>query len=122
MSETNENEQFDADILKCKDDIIRANEAVRPIDTGETIEPEEPEKVIPKFELHKQILGQERKISAAVRKPPGQKQQQAESKARSGLIPDADSRQNSNKNENNTEHIISEIVARDIERLCRGEF
>ena len=120
MNETDRNEQFDADILKCKDDILRASEAVRPIDTGKTIEPEEPETVIPKFELHKQILGQERKISASVRKAPGQKKQEPESQVRLGLVPDADSRQKSNEKENETEHIISEIVARDIERLCRG--
>jgi hypothetical protein len=141
MSKTDENEQFDDDILKCKDDILRASEDIRPIDTGtpdeqknddsrqentgstqgETCKPKESQTVIPKFELHEQILGQERKISASARKAPGQKKQEPESQAQSGLIPDADSQQKSNEKEKDTDHIISEIVARDIEKLCRGE-
>ncbi len=154
---TGNNEQIDADILQCKDDILRARGIIPPLageeekpakkvsaiseeqvkspreDTGsipiETIHPgEKPaesagaqqEKTeIPRFDLAEEIMAEQRKITAIRRKGPGEKieAQNQEPEVESigytiGQPVPAQPEQ---------ERIITEIVARDIERLCRGD-
>lgn len=70
---------------------------------------------IPKFDLAEQIMAEQRKIAAIRRKGPGKKteapkQQKVESIAHTLKPPPMLSEQ---------EQIIAEIVARDIEKMCR---
>ena len=71
---------------------------------------------IPKFDLAEQIMAEQRKIAAIRRKGPGkitkaqQQKQPVESIAHTVTPPPILSEQ---------EQIIAEIVARDIEKLCR---
>ena len=73
---------------------------------------------IPKFDLAEEIMAEQRKITAIRRKAPGQKteaqneERQAESIGRAIEQPPAALSEQ--------EQIIAEIVARDIEKLCRG--
>ena len=173
MSNAGNSEQFDADILQCKLDILRARDiipgappphekktrqkpesqktgentiqsaeaakisaekekttpektgsiAIEPIpakktaplprpvvsvnekEGAETLQ-EKPE--IPSFDLAEEIMAEQRKITAIRRKAPGKK-----TEAQPVDIEQPLSEQ---------EKIIAEIVARDIERLCRGDY
>ena len=168
MSNVNSDEQFDADTVQRKADILRARDIIPPYknitrqepdsqQTGknETRPPAEPktsvvkepghgnvpetrsEQVkpvedipavptkmeqqkseIPKFDLAKEIMAEQRRITAVRRKAPGQKDeaQRQEQEAESAgytigqplpALPEQ-------------KQIVAEIVARDIERLCKG--
>ncbi|TFG47420.1 MAG: hypothetical protein E4H40_06470 [Candidatus Brocadiia bacterium] len=100
------------------------------VNTGEKIE----KFVIPAFDLKEQILSEQRKNSSTARKGPGQKKPEADY----GIEPirdlsgvKKDNAENRTKIErrlearpeirgNETDRIIAEIVAKDIERLCGG--
>ena len=172
VSEAENNEQIDADILQCKADISRARDITpgtspphkkkphqkptsqkadeniihpadaaeistqeekktredtssTPIETTDSKAPppslaEQEKTEIPRFDLAEEIMAEQRKITAIKRKAPGKKSkaEKAEPEAEPAdhttieqpalTLPEQD-------------RIIAEIVARDIERLCRGD-
>jgi hypothetical protein len=165
----NNNEQTDADILQCKEDIRRARDIMPPYkgksheeskskktsenvtaspaaadksaekekthrkDTeerpAEQVKPEKSEPTesvstgrqesqIPKFDLAEEIMAEQRKITAIRRKAPGKRIEAGEQKVRSidyaGQQPMPVSPEQG--------QIITEIVARDIERLCQSGY
>lgn len=74
---------------------------------------------IPRFDLAEKIMAEHRKVTAVKRKAPGKKhelqKEERQSKSVGGAVeqPEPVSLEQ--------EQIIAEIVARDIEKLCRGE-
>ena len=137
MSNANNDEQFDADSLQRKADILRArdiipsyknitgqepdsqqtgtNEPSLPSDAKRALETEQQKREIPRFDLAEEIMAEQRRITAIRRKAPGEKdeaqrqEQEAESAGHTiGQPSPALSEQ---------EQIIAEIVRRDIERL-----
>jgi hypothetical protein len=72
---------------------------------------------IPKFDLAEQIMAEQRKITAVRRRAPGQKTKTPDRK------PQTQSSQYTFKPFvlSEQEKIIAEIVARDIQKLCRGD-
>jgi hypothetical protein len=187
VSKTESNEQFDADILQCKGDILRArditplhnnttpknpatqdstrettqsSDAVKlsthkdtssialPIKTipagsatGKETAPlprpavsvnkkEEAETLqslkgqekdeIPSFDLAEEIMAEQRKITAIRRKAPGQKTEAQRLKPETQIVDHIIEQPKPLLSEQ--ERIIVEIVARDIERLCRGDY
>ncbi|MFA5238597.1 MAG: hypothetical protein WC476_02660 [Phycisphaerae bacterium] len=79
---------------------------------------EKPE--IPSFNLAEEIMAEQRKITAIRRKKPGQRTETLRSRPQ---IQPADNTTEQEKPEPaEQEEIISEIVARDIERLCGGDY
>ncbi len=147
MSKAESSEQFDTDILQCKVDILRARDVIPPHDDAtpknpatqnnainedtspipiEEIPPTAPlprpvvsinkkeeaetlqeKSEIPSFDLAEEIMAEQRKITAIRRKAPGKKTDNIEQPT-SAL--------------SEQEKIIAEIVARDIERLCGGDY
>jgi len=135
VSETRSNKQTDADILRCKGDILRARDVIpgagkhepeaqskqikpgknirgSPIDNGQK------KAEIPRFDLAEEIMAEQRKITAIRRKAPGEKT------GAKGQEPVVESigytiRQPTSPL-SEQEEIIAEIVARDIERLRQG--
>ena len=87
------------------------------IEVGPAAEQEATE--IPQFDLAEEILAEQRKITAIRRKAPGvHKEPELETvKAH----PSGQAAEQSAATEPEQNRIIAEIVARDIERLCRGE-
>ena len=63
---------------------------------------------IPKFDLAEEIMAEQRKITAIRRKAPGEKKELQSQEAEA------------ERAQSYQEQIITEIVARDIERLLRG--
>ena len=115
------NEQFGDDILQSKADILRAKDIMppysnRPSQKDAATNPSE-KMEIPKFDLAEEIMAEHRKVTAVKRKSPGQKtepqvQKSAGETVRHTILPgQISSRQM---------QIISEIVARDIEKLCKS--
>ncbi len=173
MNNTGNYEQFDADILRCKVDILRArdtitsqddtakknsktqnsdtdsnevemstNEDTNPTDlpqipieeipANEPIAPLRPEAgekkaeisekapEIPSFDLAEEIMAEQRRITAIRRKAPGEK---AEVQKLKPEIQPVDHIIKEPKPElSKQEKIIAEIVSRDIERLCQGDY
>ena len=182
MSQAENNEQFDSDILQCKKDILRARDikpvspapkkkktdqeaesqerdanAIQSTDTAEisiqkekesredatsipvalpqaeaiprketaplpkpVVSVEKKEKAeIPKFDLAEEIMAEQRKITAVKRKAPGKKteDQRAEPQAEPVGYTTIEQPVPTPPEQ---DQIIAEIVARDIERLCRG--
>ncbi|MFZ0035061.1 MAG: hypothetical protein WAK60_08765 [Sedimentisphaerales bacterium] len=187
MNKTGNNEQFDADILQCKVDILRArditplhnnttpknpatqdrtrettpssdaaelsthkdtNSTAIPIETipagsaagkgtapllrpavsmnkkeeVETLQaPKGQEKgEIPSFDLAEEIMAEQRKITAIRRKAPGQKTEAQRLKPEAQIDDHIIEQPKPLLSEQ--ERIIAEIVARDIKRLCRGDY
>jgi len=139
MSQTENNKQIDADILQYKKaDVLRARDIIpgntRPDkknksqETGENKDQStdavemaaEKEGRIPTFNLAEDIMAAQRKISSIRRKAPGQRDrtQSQQPEAASGSY-HAIARPMPTPSQQ--EQIIAEIVARDIERLCRGD-
>ena len=121
MAKADYNEQIDDDILQSKADILRAKDILppysdRPPQKDAAANP--PEKMeIPKFDLAEEIMAEHRKVTAVKRKSPGQKtepqvQKSAGEPARHTILPGQIS--------SGQMQIISEIVARDIEKLCKS--
>ncbi|MHC4387924.1 MAG: hypothetical protein ACYS8I_06825 [Planctomycetota bacterium] len=144
-STPNHNEQVD-DISEGKKDVLRALDIMPPYgkaseettkapdaaerkeDTETRREEEEVQRSgtvegkreIPRFDLAEQILAEQRKISAIKRKAPGKRIDALRSAVEVGpahyaIRPPA-------PRQPYQQQIISEIVARDIERLCRGDY
>jgi hypothetical protein len=159
VSKADDNEQIDADILQCKEDVLRARDIMPPYDkkprpkaksqeTGEktsqsvkkgettlddtsqipieTIaskaaapaEPGRGKTEIPKFDLAEDIMAEQRKVTSIRRKAPGKKPaaQSHERKVVSTSYKTVQQAPSLSKQD----EIITEIVARDIARLCGG--
>lgn len=84
---------------------------------AETLQ-EKPE--IPRFDLAEEIMAEQRRITAIRRKAPGQKTEAQRSELQAQPIDYATERPTPALSEQ--EKIITEIVARDIERLCRRDY
>jgi len=128
-SKSNDNEQIGGDTLRAKKDILRARDVMPPykkIDAedkshnqtegraAEAVEAQRGKGEIPRFDLAEEIMAEQRKITAIRRKAPG-KTIETQKEERVGYtigqpIPAQPYQQ----------QVIAEIVARDIERLCRG--
>jgi hypothetical protein len=103
-----QSEQIDGDILQCRADVLRAADIIpgkSPQNTGT-----KPQNKIPKFDLAEEIMAQQRKITALRRKSPAVISTRSIGHAGKQPIETPLAQ----------EQIIAEIVARDIERLCKG--
>jgi hypothetical protein len=152
VSNAGNSEQFDTDILQCKADILRSRNIIplhenstqknpatqdstretaplpRPAvsvnkkEEAETLQAPKrqgkPE--IPSFDLAEEIMAEQRKITAIRRKAPGQKTEAQRLKPETPIVDHIIEQPESLLSEQ--EKIIAEIVARDIERLCRGDY
>jgi len=84
--------------------------------------PEEDEQVqaeIPRFDLAQEIMAEQRKITAIKRKAPSQKSEARKAEPQVGPVGHTIGLPMPVLSEQ--ERIVAEIVARDIERLCRGD-
>ena len=154
-NKSNQNEQTDADILQCKEDILRARdimppykktgenatrsddevegtakeEKIRHKDTTETqanqikpgkekqaepVRAQQEKNEIPRFDLAEDIMAEQRKISAIRRKAPVKTIETQKEEPVGYTIGQPIPAQPYQQ------QVIAEIVARDIERLCRG--
>jgi len=115
------NEQFDDGTQQSRADVLRAKDIMppysnRPPQKGAATSPSGKTE-IPKFDLAEEIMAEHRKVTAIKRKSPSQKtepqvQKSAGETAGHTILPgQMSSRQM---------QIISEIVARDIEKLCKS--
>jgi hypothetical protein len=93
-------------------------EQKKPVETApaEATSTEQQKSDVPKFNLAEKIMAEQRRITAVRRKGPGQEETQDQEKAEQGgsikkQAPPALSEE---------EQIIADIVARDIEMLCKG--
>ena len=134
-SKSNDSEQIDGDIPQLKKDILRAQDVMPPykkIDAegeshsqtegraAEALEAQRGKGEIPRFDLAEDIMAEQRKISAIRRKAPGKKNEAQ--KAEKEVEPVGYAVGWSTPAEPYQQQIITEIVARDIERLCRGNY
>jgi hypothetical protein len=140
MNEADKNEKLDADILECKEDILRASDIIPPYNTErngakeeqagkkeaeaakrddakplETKEIGEGRIEIPRFDLAEEIMSEQRKITAIKRKSPEKKM---EAEARPAVESFRYALEPQRLTASGQEDIIAEIVARDIKRLC----
>ena len=128
MSKANKNNQNDADILQCKADVLRAHdiipgspppaERVNRKDAAKHKDSEEEKAEIPRFDLAEKIMAEQRKIIAIRRKAPGKKTEAEKLEPQAEPVGYPIEQPMPEQSEQN--QIIAEIVARDIERLCRG--
>jgi len=132
-SKSNDSEQIDGDIPQLKKGILRAKDVMPPykkIDAegeshsqtegraAEAVEAQRGKGDIPRFDLAEEIMAEQRKISAIRRKGPGKKVQTQ--KAEPEIEPAGYIIGQPTPAQPYQEQIIAEIVARDIEMLCRG--
>jgi hypothetical protein len=75
---------------------------------------------IPSFDLAEEIMAEQRRITAIRRKAPGQKTEAQRLKPETQIVDHIIEQPKPLLSEQ--EKIIAEIVARDIERLCRGNY
>jgi hypothetical protein len=80
-------------------------------------EEEKREAEIPRFDLGKELMAEQRKVTAGRRRRPGEK---AAAEAEKKAEPVRDTAKERDLEEAEEDRIIAEIVARDIERLYRG--
>ena len=136
---TDNNKQIDTDILQSKADILRASDIIPsskkktfqelksqqttrstgfPVDgTKKSAETAQKQAEIPKFDLAEEIMAEQRQITAIRRKGPGEKnevQSRIDEVKSIGYAIKQPTQESSQQ-----EQIIAEIVARDIEKLCR---
>ncbi len=137
MSKAENNEQIDADILRARDIISlhkqKTREKSEPQKTGEDAaqsadttqksaqkaEALQQKSEIPRFNLADEIMAEQRKITAIKRKAPGRKAEAERSEPQVGAAGHTIGQPTPGQSEQ--DRIIAEIVARDIERLCRGD-
>jgi len=137
MSKAENNEQIDADILRARDIISLHKQktqqksepqktgqyATESADTAQTSAQKaetlrgKPE--IPRFDLADEIMAEQRKITATKRKAPGRKTEAERSQPLAGAAGRTIGQPTPGQPEQ--DRIIAEIVARDIERLRRGD-
>jgi hypothetical protein len=137
MSQAENNEQIDADILRARDIISlhkqKTHQKPQPQKTGEDAtesadtaqipaqkaETPREKTEIPRFDLAEEIMAEQRKITAIKRKAPGRKTEAERSEPQAGAAGHTIGQPTPGQSEQ--DRIIAEIVARDIERLCRGD-
>ncbi|MHC4148348.1 MAG: hypothetical protein ACYSR5_02570 [Planctomycetota bacterium] len=123
MSKADENEQIDADILECKKDVLRAQDIIpgsakdkkgdsAPLPASEQKRPE-----VPRFDLTEEIMAEQRKVTAIKRKGPGEKGTVSKAERQAGAV--GYKIGHPRKVAGEESRLIAEIVARDIEMLCR---
>lgn len=125
MSKADNNEQTDADILQCKEDILRARDIIPGTPKRDKVDlsplpPSAEEKgvEIPTFDLAEDIMTEQRKTAALRRKAPGKKTEDKSQELQAEVVGYTIGQPILEKSEQ--DRIIAEIVARDIERLRRG--
>lgn len=138
----NHNEQVDDDILQCKADVLRAQDIIpgtppskqktgkKPktqktgeattgsADTAESAIAHRQKSEIPKFDLAEEIMAEQRRITAIKRKSPTQKIKAQDQKLQVKSVGHTIEQPKLSEQD----EIITEIVARDIEKLCRGDY
>ena len=131
VSESDSSKKIDDEPLRISDIISSTNKSTSPKLNSEkvsqsrnsnpipieTIEPKETSKKpteIPKFNLAEEIMAEQRKVVAIKRKAPGLK-----ASAQSSPKPAAPADYTISPQLSQEQHIIAEIVARDIERFCK---
>lgn len=145
VNKANSNEQIDVDILQCKVDILRASDIIPPYkkkirqkrklqNNTVPIEPLRPKETavlaagrestatqseIPKFDLAEEIMAEQRKVTSIRRKSPGQKNEAQKSEPKAERVDYTIERPTPMLPKQ--EQIVAEIVARDIEGLCRSD-
>jgi len=155
VSKVENNEQFDADILRCKVDILRARDIMpgnapsykeetrqkpkpqndsenttrladaAPIPAekekpAESVSTQQEKTEIPRFDLAEEIMAEQRKITAIRRKAPSKKFEAQPERPQAKPIDYTIERSIPWQMEQ--DQIIAEIVTRDIEKLCRGDY
>ncbi len=139
-NDKNKQQQTDEDILQGKEDVLRARDIIPDSPQSENQpylekksehykESEDLEKSvidaednkakanIPQFDLAEEIMARHRKITAVKRKGPGQKEKAIVTKSEDKLKHRAIYQSMEKTPEE--ERLIAEIVARDIQKLCR---
>ncbi|MGD2094535.1 MAG: hypothetical protein PVH77_05965 [Phycisphaerales bacterium] len=125
----NSNKYDDTDILRAEDivppyntnveqkRVLREDAAFVEQDISSNDDWDQRADEVPKFDLAAQIMAEQRKITAVRRRAPGQKIKNPDRK------PQTQSSQYTFKPFvlSEQERIIAEIVARDIQKLCRGD-
>jgi hypothetical protein len=137
--ETDNNKQIDTDILQCKADILRASDII-PSSRKKVFQELKPQQAaqntsypanatenpavasqeqaeIPKFDLAEEIMAEQRKITAIRRKRPGKKNEVQNQDIE--VKPTGYATKQPTQKPSQQKQIIVEIVARDIEKLCR---
>ena len=99
---------------------IRAQQ-IKPVEgiQAEVINTEHRRSEIPRFNLAEKIMAEQRRITAVRRKGPGQTDEGQKQVQEVESVSDTKEQMSAELSEQ--EQIIVEIVARDVERLCRGE-
>ena len=132
VSKDPKNKRSDDDILRCKADILRAHDIIPTEQTqlkGPDTSPREkaaekdplrathPQTGVPKFNLAEEIMAEQRRIAAIKRKGPDKKTELDQPQVQSvGYAIEQPGQVLAKQDQ-----IITEIVARDIESVCRGE-
>jgi hypothetical protein len=123
MSEEEKNKQIDADIEQAKKDVLRARDIIPggakhdKSDSPPLPVAEQKQIEVPHFDLAEEILAEQRKITAVKRQAPGKKTRVE--KIRTQTEPVGHTIEPPMPSASEEDRIIAEIVARDIERLCR---
>ena len=121
MASKDENsDKIGTDALAHRKDVLRAKDIIPSRQSDAAVKTEGKAAAIPKFDLAEDIMAQQRKVAAMKRKAPSPRIETKEEKPRiesaghgiERLVPELPER----------DKIIAEIVARDIEKLCRGEY
>lgn len=106
--------------------------AVDKVNEGETVETPQAQTEIPKFDLAEEIMAEQRKITAIKRKAPGRKTESQREEPEAEWGPVLQKKREMGAQSigytigqptpalSEQGQIIAEIVARDIEKLCRG--
>ncbi len=120
VSEAENNKQTDADILRARD-IIPDSPKHNEVDSAPPpLRAEQKEAKIPRFDLAEEIMAEQRKITAVKRKAPGKKNEAQKSEPQAEPVGYTTIEQPA-PTLLEQDRIIAEIVARDIESLCRGD-
>jgi hypothetical protein len=143
VSKANSDEQFDGDTRQHKADVLRARDIIPgaqpygniagkeenlqekvpnapypPAVPKKPVEADQKTSEIPKFNLAEKIMAEHRRITAIRRKAPGEKD--VDQKQEREAEPAKDTAGQPKPAVTEQRQIITEIVARDIEMLCRG--
>ncbi len=124
VSKDPKNKRSDDDILRARD--IIPTEPTRPEEpnplptkkTDKAAKPAQQQNSVPKFNLAKEIMAEQRRITAIKRKAPDKKTEPDQPQVQSVKYAIEQPGQVLAKQD----QIITEIVARDIKRLCRGGY
>ena len=121
MASKDENsDKISTDALPHRKDVLRAKDIIPSRQSDAAVKTEGKPAAIPKFDLAEDIMAQQRKVAAMKRKAPSPKIETKEEKPRIESADHGIERPVPELPEQ--DKIIAEIVARDIEKLCRGEY